>query len=81
MALVPQDVRRANGLDLGADVDALFVRLTNQLGIVLANGELLEAKAIDDTNRMRASLVIASALEAMAITRGLRSVLDQTPQD
>ena len=53
----------------------LFHRLNNQLGIVLANAELLEAKATDDTQRARAAQVVAAALEAMATTRELRNAL------
>ena len=50
----------------------LFHRLNNQLGIILANAELLEAKASDDMTRARASQVVASVLEAMTTTRELR---------
>ena len=42
----------------------LFHRLNNQLGIILAHAELLEAKAPDETSRARAAQVVASALEA-----------------
>ena len=50
----------------------LFHRLNNQLGIILAHGELLEAKAADDVDRARAAQVVASVLEAMATTREIR---------
>lgn len=50
----------------------LFHRLNNQLGIILANAELLETKASDDMTRARASQVVASVLEAMTTTRELR---------
>ena len=43
----------------------LFHRLNNQLGIILANAELLEAKATDGAHRARAAQVVAGALEAM----------------
>jgi len=43
----------------------LFHRLNNQLGIILANAELLEAKTTDATNRARAAQLVASALDAM----------------
>ena len=55
------------------DIGLLFHRLNNQLGIILANAELLEAKAGEDTARARASQVVASALEAMTTARELRS--------
>ena len=54
------------------DFGLLFHRLNNQLGIILANAELLEAKLPDDTARARASLVVTSALEAMSTTREIR---------
>ena len=55
------------------DVGLLFHRLNNQLGIILANAELLEAKAGEDTARARASQVVASVLEAMTTARELRT--------
>ena len=47
------------------DLDALFHRLNNQLGVILAHAELLEAKATDDANRARAAHVVGAALEAL----------------
>jgi hypothetical protein len=54
------------------DLGLLFHRLNNQLGIILANAELLEAKASDDMTRNRASQVASSVLEAMATAREIR---------
>jgi hypothetical protein len=54
------------------DLRLLFHQLNNQLGIVLAHAELLEAKASDETTRMRAAQVVASTLEAMNTTRLIR---------
>jgi hypothetical protein len=54
------------------DLGLLFHRLNNQLGIILANAELLEAKASDEMSRARASQVVASVLEAMATAREVR---------
>jgi transcriptional antiterminator Rof (Rho-off) len=50
----------------------LFHRLNNQLGIILAHGELLEAKAADNMNRARATQLVASTLEAMETAREIR---------
>ena len=50
----------------------LFHRLNNQLGIILAHAELLEAKATDDMNRARAGQVVSSALEAMGTATEIR---------
>ncbi len=55
----------------------LFHRLNNQLGIILAHAELIEAKAQDDQQRARAAQVIASVLEAMVVTREIRERGDQ----
>ena len=49
----------------GQELQALFHRLNNQLGIVLAHAELLEAKASDAVNRERAAQVVSSALAAL----------------
>ncbi len=55
------------------DFGLLYHRLNNQLGIILANAELLEAKARDEMTRARASQVVASVLEAMATAREIRT--------
>lgn len=59
------------GDDTG-DVGLLFHRLNNQLGIILANAELLEAKSGDEMGRARAAQVIASVLDAMTTAREIR---------
>ena len=51
------------------DLPLLFHRLNNQLGVILAHAELLEAKSTDDGNRARASHVVGAALEALSVTR------------
>ena len=59
-------------VDEAPDVGLLFHRLNNQLGIILANAELLEAKAGDEMSRARASQVVASVQDAMATAREIR---------
>ena len=54
------------------DLQALFHRLNNQLGILLAQAELLEAKAADDANRVRASQMVSSTLAALGTVREIR---------
>ena len=56
---------------MNGELGLLFHRLNNQLGIILANAELLEAKAADDALRARAGQV-NSVLEAMMTAREIR---------
>jgi hypothetical protein len=58
--------------DDAAELGLLFHRLNNQLGIILANAELLEAKSPEDMGRARASQVIASVVDAMQTAREIR---------
>ena len=62
----------ADTLAMNPDLRLLFHQLNNQLGIVLAHAELLEAKAIDDLNRARAAQVVSSVLDAMGTAREIR---------
>ena len=62
-----------------SELRLLFHKLNNQLGIILAHAELLEAKAGDDINRARASQVVASALEAMATANEIRQSTADKP--
>jgi hypothetical protein len=58
-----------------ADLPALIHRLNNQLGIILANAELLEVQLADPAQRTRAAQVVSSALDAMATARDLRTLI------
>ena len=60
-------------MDQPADFGSLFHRLNNQLGIILANAELLEAKLTDDASSSRASQIVTSAVEAISAARDIRS--------
>ena len=66
------DRSRPAGDENISDLGLLFHRLNNQLGIILANAELLEAKSTDEMGRARASQVVASVLDAMATAREIR---------
>ncbi|HMJ83272.1 MAG TPA: hypothetical protein VK504_08910 [Vicinamibacterales bacterium] len=59
-------------MDESPELRLLFHRLNNQLGIILAHAELLEAKATDDISRSRAGQVVASTLEAMTTVKEIR---------
>ena len=54
------------------DLGLLFHRLNNQLGIILANAELLEAKLKDEGSRARASQIVSGALDALSTVREIR---------
>ena len=56
------------------DLAALFHRLNNQLGIILANAELLEAKLQDEMSRARAAQIVTSAMEAIATAKDIRGL-------
>ena len=66
----------SGGVSLNAELRLLFHRLNNQLGIVLANAELLEVKAPDDVSRARAGQIVASALDAMGTTKAIRQLTE-----
>jgi len=71
MMAVSDDPARTAGEDAG-DLGLLFHRLNNQLGIILANAELLEVKSADEMARARAAQVVASVLDAMTTAREIR---------
>lgn len=58
--------------EMDTDLRVLFHRLNNQLGIILAHAELLEAKSADDVSRTRAAQVVTSVLDAMGTAREIR---------
>jgi hypothetical protein len=62
-------------VDDHTDLSLLFHRLNNQLGIILANAELVEAKAVDESSRRRGAQLVASTLEALATVKDLRQRL------
>lgn len=66
------DDRPTSSASEAPDLGLLFHRLNNQLGIILANAELLEAKAADATSRARAGQVVSSVLDAMTTAREIR---------
>ena len=62
----------------GFDLQELFHRLNNQLGVLLAQAELLEAKAADDANRARAAQMVSSTLAALGTVREIRQRTELT---
>ncbi len=72
----PEPGRLAEGPAVDADLRMLFHRLNNQLGIILAHAELLEAKSADDVNRARAAQLVTSALDAMGTAKSIRQLTE-----
>ena len=66
------DNRSRTAGDDTEDLGLLFHRLNNQLGIILANAELLESKSADEMGRARAAQVVSSVLDAMTTAREIR---------
>jgi len=56
------------------DLAKLFHLLNNQLGIILANAELLEHRLMEDTHRARAGQVVVSVLDAIRTSQRIRHV-------
>ena len=69
--VAPADASRDSALE-SPELRLLFHRLSNELGIILAHAELLEAKAVDQSARARAAQVVASVLDAMSTVREIR---------
>lgn len=68
-------------MDETPELRLLFHRLNNQLGIILAHAELLEAKGADETARARAAQVVSSVLDAMSTANELRRLAATSPSD
>ena len=66
------DVTPGSSSNEAPDLGLLFHRLNNQLGIILANAELLEAKLKDEVGRARATQIVSGVLEAHATAREIR---------
>ena len=60
---------------MAQDVVSLFHRLNNQLGVILANSELLENKLNDEAQKVRAAQVVSGALEAIGIVHHLKQAV------
>ena len=67
-----EELQARGPMDESPELRLLFHRLNNQLGIILAHAELLEARASDDMNRSRAGQVVSSTLEAMGTATEIR---------
>lgn len=62
-----------------AELQALYHRLNNQLGVILAHAEVLETRAVDHVNRATAAKIVAGTLDAMATARQIRHKVESPP--
>lgn len=65
----------ASTVDLSPDLSQVFHRLNNQLGVILANAELLESRLTETAERARAGQVVMGALEAISAIQDLRRIV------
>jgi hypothetical protein len=63
-------------MEASPELRLLFHRLNNELGIILAHAELLEAKAPDEKSRTRAAQIVASTIDALSTARDIRRQTD-----
>lgn len=55
---------------------SLFHRLNNQLGVILANAELLENRLTDDSHRARAGQLVIGTLDAITTAQKIRLITE-----
>jgi hypothetical protein len=67
-----EELLARGSMDEAPELCLLFHRLNNQLGIVLAHAELLEAKAQDSRIRSSATQLVSSTLEAIGTATEIR---------
>ena len=81
--MMPASERQTPGttVDEPSDLGLLFHRLNNQLGVILANSELLETKLTEESHRVRAAQVVTGALEAIGIVQHLKQAVGTAPAD
>jgi len=66
---------RDDSTQMPAEVGSLFHRLNNQLGVILANSELLEHRLADEGQRLRAGLIVSGTLDAIDTVQHLRQLI------
>ena len=67
-----QPAAGAGASENSLELRTLFHRLNNQLSIILAHAELMESRALTETERARATQVVTSVLDAMSTARQIR---------
>jgi len=62
------------------DLHQLFHTLNNQLGVILANAELLEHRLTEEGHKSRAGEVVSGALGAISTAKRIRALTLDKPQ-
>lgn len=66
---------------VASDRAALFHRLNNQLGIILANAELLETRLREHgSNHTRAVQIVGSALDALSTIQDIKAHTEESAE-
>jgi hypothetical protein len=60
-----------------ASLHVLFHQLNNQLGIILANAELLENRLTDPAQQSRAGEIVSSVLDAINTAKSIRKACQE----
>jgi len=68
--------RESQDANVAEQLGALFHRLNNQLGVILANAELLESRLVDEPHRARAGQLVAGTLDAITTAQKIRQVAE-----
>jgi len=78
-ARVPYPYDRSVLVGEEPELGLLLHRLNNQLGIILANAELLETKLGDRSGRSRANQIVTSTVDAIGTARDIRCRVSSRP--
>lgn len=61
-----------------SELRTLFHQLNNQLGVILANAELLEHRLADEQHKSRAGQIVAGALDAISTASRIKQQIGST---
>ncbi len=64
--------------DAASDLRTLFHQLNNQLGIILANAELLHARLGEADSSARAGHIVSSTVEAIATAKNIHGCVKRS---